>query len=194
MADGKWDKKTLTGFQLSGKVLAVLGMGNIGKAVAQRALAFGMKVITLKRGQSNLPKNVLPVGSLKEMLSTCDILTIHLPFSKQTENIIAKKELSLMKSSSILINNARGGIVNEEDLLEAITAGKIGGAGLDTFKDEMQPFSSTVLQLVNHSNVICTPHLGGSTFEAGDMVMSEVCRSVKDALEGKIPSFETIVV
>jgi len=165
MKKGKWAKKELKGSLLNGKTLGLIGLGNVGTKVAKVAKAFGMKVLVTKRTPPSreilemLEAEYVP---LEELLRRSDIVSVHVPLTEQTSNMIGFEELSLMKKGAILINTSRGSIVNEDALLKALKSGKLGGAGLDVYCAE-PPLN---LELVRLPNVVCTPHIGAQTEEA----------------------------
>lgn len=180
MKEGKWDKKRFMGIELYNKTLGVIGIGNIGKQVARRALALGMNVIGYDPYLSE--ENAIGLGikkvELSELFRVSDFITIHTPLTAETKNLINRKTIGMMKDGVRIINCARGGIVNESDLYEAIKSGKVGGAALDVFEKE-PPGENPLLGL---DNVICTPHLGASTKEAQENVAIAIAEQVADYL------------
>lgn len=166
---GKWLKKESTGGELRGRHMAIWGFGLIGEEVAKRALAFEMPVV----GFDILPERVKAMKQLgvkylpsAELLKVADILTIHVPLIPQTKGLIGAKELASMPKGAILINTARGGIVDESALYQSLIDGHLGGAGIDVFSDE-PPFANELLQkLCALPNVVSTPHIGAQTDEA----------------------------
>lgn len=169
---GTWDKKSYTGTQLAGKVLGVVGLGRIGLSVARRALAFEMKVVGYDPFMS--PERAKELGielqsSLDDMLPQLDFLTIHTHFTPETENMINAARLAKMKKGVRIVNCARGGIVNEQELADAIEAGHVAGAAFDVFVQE----PPKDFRLIKLPQVVCTPHLGASTDEAQELVALE---------------------
>jgi len=165
MKEGKWTKKDLIGWELKGKTLGTIGLGNIGERVAKLAKAFGMKILITKRtppAPALLKELEAAFVSLDELLKRSDIVTIHVPYTAQTHHMIGEKELHFMKKGSYLINTSRGAIVDEKALLEALQAQRLGGAALDVY--EVEP--PTNLILMQLPNVVCTPHIGAQTEEA----------------------------
>ncbi len=164
MKEGKWEKKKFTGVQLYGKTLGIIGLGNIGSIVADRAKGLKMKVIAFDPyiSEEKAKKMGVELASLNELYERSDIITVHTPLTKETKGLVDSKAFSLMKDGVIVINCARGGIIDEEALLEALNSGKVRCAALDVFSQE--PPGKTPLVL--HERVICTPHLGASTAEA----------------------------
>lgn len=164
MKENRWIKNQLTGWLLEGKVLGVLGLGNIGLRVAIIAKALGMKVLVAKRTPPDAALLVELNGqyvTLSELLMQSDIVSIHIPLNDQTHKLIGEKEFNLMKRGAYLINTARGAIVDEVAMYKALQSGQLGGAALDVYEVE-PPHGSLFTQL---SNVICTPHIGGQTIE-----------------------------
>jgi D-3-phosphoglycerate dehydrogenase len=167
MKEGRWVKKELIGWQLRGKTLGLLGLGNIGEKVARIAKGFGMNILIMKRTppptplQQELKAEYIPPTKQATFLQKSDIITIHVPLTPQTHKMIGKKEIDLMKDGAILINTSRGGIVDEQALLEALQSGKLQGAALDVY--EIEP--PTDFNLIRLPNAVCTPHIGGQTQE-----------------------------
>ena len=165
MKEGQWAKKQLTGWQLEGKTLGMLGLGNIGKRVAKIAKALGMKIIITKRTPpdpellSELAGEYVP---LRELLMRSDVVTIHVPLTHQTRHMIGREEINLMKDGAYMINTARGPVIDEKALMDALRSGKLAGAALDVYAVEPPKDSD----LVTLRNVVCTPHIGGQTEES----------------------------
>ncbi len=184
LREGRWDRKLFQGVELKGKTLGVLGLGKIGTLVAQRAAAFGLEVVafdpyvTSDRAR-RLGVELLPVD---DVFGVADIITIHLPRTPQTENLINAEAIACMKDGVVIVNVARGGIVSEEDLAAAIRSGKVAGAAIDVFDKE----PSTDSPLFDLPEVTVTPHLGASTKEAQDKAGVAVAESVAEALAGEM--------
>ncbi len=180
MREGKWDKKRFMGVELYNKTLGIIGIGNIGKQVAKRAIGLGMNVIGYDPYLSE--ENAREIGvkkvELPELFRNSDFITIHTPLTAETKNLINSKTIGIMKDGVRIINCARGGIVNEADLYEAIKSGKVAGAALDVFEKE-PPGDNPLLKL---DNVLCTPHLGASTKEAQENVALAIAEQVADYL------------
>jgi len=161
----KWIKKKLRGWELRGKTLGVIGLGNVGEKVARIAKAMGMKILITKRTPPKpellreLAGEFIP---LLELLQRSDVVTIHVPLTSQTHHMIGTRELQLMKDGAFLINTSRGAIVDEKALLEALQSGKLGGAALDVCETE-PPKDLTLIRL---PNVVFTCHIGAQTKEA----------------------------
>ena len=166
MKNGEWLKKELTGIELSGKTLGIIGFGRIGYMVAEKAKALGLNVKVFDVSIDSRMQYVEALGveavSLGELISSSDFITVHVPLLPTTRNMINREQITLMKKGAYLINTARGGIINEEALAEALKSGKLGGAALDVFVEEPPKETS----LTGITNLICTPHLGASTIEA----------------------------
>jgi D-3-phosphoglycerate dehydrogenase / 2-oxoglutarate reductase len=180
---GEWKRSEFTGAELYGKVAGILGLGRIGELVAQRLAAFGMQVIaydpyvpTARAAQ--LGVRLVP---LEDLLAEADFITVHLPKTAETVGLIGERELRLVKPGVLIVNAARGGIVNEHALALALKDGRVGGAGIDVFATE----PCTDSPLFGFPNVVVTPHLGASTHEAQEKAGTQVARSVRLALSGE---------
>jgi D-3-phosphoglycerate dehydrogenase / 2-oxoglutarate reductase len=181
MREGKWPKKEYSkGIELTGKTLGIFGIGNIGKEVAKRALGLGMNVIAYDPIVNKTDLNVKLV-SQSEVLKNADYISLHIPFDKKTGPTITKKEFEQMKKGVVLINCARGGVVSEKDLLEALKSGKVARAAMDVFENE--PPVPDESELIKHPNVSVTPHIGASTLEAQERVGEEIATKVVKALK-----------
>lgn len=182
MRNGKWPKKDYAhGFELTGKTLGLIGFGNIGKEVAKRALGLGMTVVASDPFVTTTDMDVKLV-SKDELLAMADVISLHIPFIKAEGPTIKKAEFDKMKDGVVLINCARGGVVVEKDLLEALNSGKVKAAGIDVFENE--PFTEAQHELINHPKVSVTPHIGASTDEAQERVGQEIAEKVVAALKG----------
>lgn len=175
MRNGEWNKKKYEGVELSGKTLGIVGMGRIGKSLANKATALGMKV-AYNDAFGKVDGLEYEFLDLKDLLKVSDFVSLHVPYDKNVGSLIGKEELAIMKDGAYLINCARGKVVDEEALLEALDSGKIAGAGIDVF--EVEP--NTNEALVNHPRVSCTPHIGASTMEAQERIGDEVVSVIKD--------------
>jgi D-3-phosphoglycerate dehydrogenase len=172
LQQGKWDRKSYMGTQLAEKTLGIVGMGRIGREVATRALAFGMRVIAFDpflTDEQAVKLGVQRVEAVPDMLPRVDYLTVHTPLTDETRHLIGRPELERVKPGIRLVNCARGGIYDEEALVEGLTSGRIGGVALDVFASEPCVNSP----LFGLPNVVCTPHLGASTEEAQTQVAVE---------------------
>lgn len=180
MKEGKWEKKKFMGVEVYNKTLGIIGLGNIGTHVARMAQGMGMNIITYDPYLSEEKAKTLGVKvvELDEVIKKSDFITIHTPLTTETKGLINKERISKMKDGVRIINAARGGIIDEEALCEAIKSGKIAGAALDVFKKE-PPEGSPLLEL---NNIICTPHLGAATEEAQENVAIAVSEQIVDYL------------
>ncbi len=185
LKEKKWEKKKLKGIELRGKTLGIIGLGRIGSQVAKRAKAFDMNVIAYDPFVTEEYAKRLGVKlvDFETLLKESDFITIHVPLTEKTRNMITKREIEKMKDGVFIINCARGGIINEKDLYEALKSGKIAGAALDVFENE-PPFDSPLLEL---DNVIVTPHIGGNTKEAQKLACMMVCEDIERVLNGIPP-------
>jgi D-3-phosphoglycerate dehydrogenase len=188
MRAGKWPKKEYSkGIELYNKKLGIIGLGNIGKEVARRALGMGMHVLAFDPPFTPMDFFV-QITTKEKLLAESDFITLHIPFDKQGGPAIGKKEIDMMKKGVIIINCARGGVVDEKALLEGLESGKVGGAALDVFADE--PPTDAQKGLINHPRVSVSPHIGGSTIEAQDRVGTEIAYKVVKALSKDKPKDE----
>ena len=169
MRNGKWDKKHYEGIELNGKTLGLVGFGRISREVAKRADALGMKVIYTDIIGKAEGVN-FEYCSFEDVLKRSDFISLHVPFDKEKGALIGAKEFEMMKQGSYIINCARGGVICEKALLEALNNGKLAGAGVDVFEEE--PTKNE--ELVNHPKVSVTPHIGASTVEAQTRIGEEI--------------------
>lgn len=182
MRQGKWDRKKYTGTQLFGKTLGIIGFGRVGRAVAQRAKALGMTEVAY---DPFVPEQVARhlglslVSRLDELLETADIITLHAVATDTTRGIINAETIAKMKDGVLIINAARGTLINDADLAAALKSGKVAGAALDVYATEPPPADHPLLGL---DNVIYTPHLGASTNEAQEQVGVEAAEAMINAL------------
>jgi D-3-phosphoglycerate dehydrogenase len=180
LKEGKWMRKEYLGVELRNKVLGIIGLGRIGTAVAKRAQAFEMRTIGYDPMVSAeaAAANGITVKSLEEVLKEADFLTLHIPKTKDSLNLISKDTMAMMKDGARIINVARGGVVNEEDLYEAVRSGKLAGAAIDVFATE----PATESPLFELNNVVVAPHLGASTREAQVNVALDVAEEFVNVL------------
>src|SRR4051812_25565998 len=186
---GKWERGKLVGTQLAGKTLGVVGLGRIGREVARRAAGLDMKVVgydpflaPAAAGQLGIET----VAGLDELLPRVDYLTVHTPLTDETRDLIGAPQLGMLREGARVINCARGGIVNEEALAEALRSGHLAGAALDVFVQEPPPADHPLLGL---PNVVVTPHLGASTVEAQLSVAREAAQLMADYLTRGVVGF-----
>ncbi len=185
--EGRWEKKKYEGHELYGKILGLVGSGRIGAEVARRAAAFGMRVIAHDPYLNPEAAKAMDVElvDLNRLLQESDVVSIHAALTPETRGMIGAKQLSLMKRTVILVNCARGEIVQEAALADALKAGTIAGAALDVFEKE-PPTGSAIL---GAPNVVFTPHLGASTHEAQARAGAIIAEQVLKALAGQRPEF-----
>jgi D-3-phosphoglycerate dehydrogenase / 2-oxoglutarate reductase len=181
---GKWEKNRFMGVEITGKTLGIVGCGNIGSIVAARGVGLKMHVVAFDPFLSEQRAADLGVEKveLDELFSRADFITLHTPLTEKTRNVISAEAIAKMKKGVRIINCARGGLVDEAALLEALKSGKVAGAGLDVFETE----PATDSPLFKLSNVVCTPHLGASTSEAQENVALQVAELVKGAVSNAI--------
>ena len=181
LKSGKWDRNKFVGVELCNKTLGVIGLGNVGRIVAERAAGLRMKVLGYDPfiAPENIARMGVEAGTLEEIFTKSDFITVHVPLTAETQGLISKTAFKKMKQGVRIINCARGGIVDENDLAEAIKAGKVAGAALDVYVDEPPPPDHPLLKL---DQVITTPHLGASTDEAQLNVAIAVAEQMVDFL------------
>ena len=177
MRNGQWEKKAYKGVELTGKTLGVFGMGRIGRETAKRAQALGMKVIYTER---------VPIDGvsyerveLDELLTRSDFISLHIPATKGQPPLVNAEFIAKMKNGAYIINTARGALIDEDALCDALDCGKLAGAGLDVFCEE--PCKNE--RLINHPKVSLTPHIGGTTKEAQDRIGEEIVEIIKHTLK-----------
>ena len=177
---GKWEKSKFMGVELTGKTLGVIGAGNIGGIVCDRARGLKMKVVAYDPflGEEKAAKMGVEKVELEELLKRADFITLHVPFTEQTANILSRENLAKTKKGVRIINCARGGLVDEEALADMLKSGHVAGAAFDVFKSE----PATENPLFNLPNVVCTPHLGAATTEAQENVALQVAEQMADYL------------
>ena len=184
LKSGEWKRAPFTGVELKGKIAGVIGLGKVGGRVATRLKAFECEVlacdpyIAVKRAHDLGVKLV----SHEEIYRNCDIITLHTPLNEETRGMVGAQEIAMMKHGVILINAARGGIIDERALLENLQSGKVGGAAIDVFSEE-PPKSDVVKELIAHDRLVVTPHLGANTFEAQVNVAVDVSREIVNYLD-----------
>ncbi len=186
MKQGLWDRKRFEGIELSGKRLGVVGCGRIGQGVAARARAFDMKVMGFDPflDPAVAARLGIELADLDTLLAESDVVTLHTPSTAETRNLISAERLARMKPGAMLINCARGGIVDEAALIEALDSGRLAGAGVDVFVEE----PPKDFRLAQHPKVVATPHIGAQTAEAQERIAKETAGMVITALEGGLPA------
>ena len=187
VAEGAWQKSTqfcLLDYsisELAGKTLGIIGYGELGRGVAQAATAFGMNVVVAQHGNTAMPGRI----PLDELLAVSDVITLHLPLTRETRNLIDARAFSLMKPAAFLINAARGGIVDEQALADALREGRIGGAGVDVLTQE-PPVDGNPLLDPDIPNLIVTPHIAWASRESRQRLLDEVAGIVAEWQTGQI--------
>ncbi len=183
MKGGKWLKKELEGAELYGKTLGVVGFGRIGSTVAERAMAFGMRVLAYDRlkAADNITERGCDPVSWETLLTEADFITFHLPLTNETKNMLDESAFAMAKQGVYIVDTARGGIIDEDALLVALESGKVAGAALDVFAAEPPGESA----LVDHPKVICTPHIGAQTAEAQARAGYDIATEIVACLKGE---------
>lgn len=178
---GSWDRKM--GYELGGKVLGIIGMGRVGKGLAVRASSFGMKLVGFDKywDEGFAEANNVTFASIEEILRISDFVSLHIPATPETENIINAESIAAMKTGASLINTARGELIDEKALAEAVKAGKLRAAAVDVTRSE-PPAGSP---LIGIDNIMITPHIGANTEEAGKLMSSIAAENVIEVLSGK---------
>jgi D-3-phosphoglycerate dehydrogenase len=183
MKQGQWLKKQLEGVELNGKILGIVGMGNIGTAIAQKAAPLGMKVIgfdTLVPAEEIRKRGAEPV-SLPDLYAQSDFITFHLPLTPESKGMVNGQSFAMMKHGVRIVDAARGGIIDETALLAALEQGQVAAAALDVYASEPPGLTA----LVAHPNVVTTPHIGAQTEEAQDRAAEDIASEVLAALRGE---------
>ncbi|MGZ3598150.1 MAG: 2-hydroxyacid dehydrogenase [Syntrophales bacterium] len=181
-----WAPMLFLGCEVTGKTLGIIGMGKIGRAVAQRARCFNMPILYHNRSRMSRSEEkelMAKYVDMKTLLSQSDFISLHVPLSEHTRHLIGSQELSLMKPTAYLINTSRGPVVDERALLETLRSGKIGGAGLDVYENE----PALTPGLAELENVILLPHVGSGTLETRYRMASMAVENLIAGLSGKVP-------
>ncbi len=183
MSEGRWDRKKYTGSELNGKTLGILGLGRIGTELAKRAMAFQMEVLAYDPYLTETRAKSLGVtlATFDEVIEKSDFVSVHIPLTKETRHMVGKEAFARMKDGARLVNCARGGIIDEAELIKALESGKLASAGLDVYEDEPPPEDSPLRSV---KNLVLTPHLGASTEEAQENVGIDVAKQMIDTLKG----------
>jgi D-3-phosphoglycerate dehydrogenase len=183
LLDGRWEKKRFRGSEIGGKTLGIIGMGRIGASVARKAAAFDMTVLGFDPylEAAQIERSGARPSTLEEIRERSDFITLHVPISDETKNLVDADFLAGTKDGVRIVNCARGGVVDEKALLDAIEAGKVAGAALDVFAEE-PPGKHPLLE---KDCVVATPHIGAATFEAQERVGREVARVIMEFAAGK---------
>jgi len=183
MKEGQWPKNELQAFELSGKTLGIVGLGNIGALVAARASAFDMQIIAYDPflDEAIMKQRGAQPQTLDELFATADLISFHLPLTDETRALVNQEAFNKMKPGVVIIQTARGGVIDEEALLAALNSGRVRSAGLDVFAIEPPQDSA----LVQHPNVVTTPHIAAQTAEAQIRAATDVAQEVANVLLGK---------
>ncbi|MGC9394505.1 MAG: D-2-hydroxyacid dehydrogenase [Anaerolineae bacterium] len=176
MKAGKWEKKKLKGTEIAGKTLGIIGYGRIGRMLAQKARALGMKVVAC-----DPYINSADLVCLEELLAVADYVSLHIPHTPETHNLLAAEQFAKMKEGACLINAARGGTVDEDALHAALVSGHLAGAALDVYTEE-PPQSEALHKLIALPQVVATPHIGAGTVEAQERIGDEIVKLVQEYL------------
>jgi len=185
MTEGGWDRNKFVGRQLNGKTLGLVGLGRIGTTVAERALAFGMKVLAFDpvyNADSACEGRVKLVKTFDELVEKVDILSFHVPLNDHTRDMLDAKRFAKAKPGLMVVNAARGGVINIEDLIEALDSGQCGGAALDVYENEPLDPEAPIRK---HAKILLTPHLGASTAEAQEAVSTSACEQALEYLQNR---------
>jgi len=178
MCEGRWEKKSYVGVELLGKTLGVIGLGRIGKETAKIASAIGMNVIYNSRSGAKPGFEDFEYVSKRELLERSDFITLHMPKAKGSEAVLGKKEFDMMKDGVRIINTARGGLIDEQALLDALEAGKVAAAALDVFCSEPKVDE----RILGHDRISLSPHIAGFTKEAQEKIGREIVEIVQENL------------
>jgi D-3-phosphoglycerate dehydrogenase len=176
MKAGKWEKKKLEGSEIAGKTLGIIGYGRIGRMLAEKARALGMTVVAYDPYIDNAD-----LVTLEELLSVADYVSLHIPHTPETHNLLGAAQFALMKPGACVVNAARGGTVDEDALYEALASGHLAGAALDVYTEE-PPQSEALHKLIALPQVVATPHIGAATVEAQERIGGEIVNLVKEHL------------
>jgi D-3-phosphoglycerate dehydrogenase len=185
MKAGKWEKSSFTGYEITGKTLGVVGFGKIGQIVADRAMGLRMKVAAFDPVVPPFvieAAGVTPVATVNELMAMSDFVSIHTPLNDKTRGLVGSEALAAAKNGVMVVNCARGGIVDEAALIEALNSGKVRSAAIDVWTSEPIAEGSVAATLAAMPNVVATPHLGASTHEAQNRVALSIARQIRDFL------------
>ena len=187
LKSGVWERTKFTGSELRGKTLGVVGLGNVGSAVARRAIGFEMKILGYDPfiSADRAGNMQIELVTLEQLLKQSDFITLHIPMNAQTKGLIGAKEIAMLKPNARIINTARGGLIDEEALVKAVREKKIAGAAIDVFAQE--PTTKSIL--FEENNIIVTPHLGASTTEAQVTAAHDVVVQIIDVFNGCSPRY-----
>lgn len=176
MRNGEWNKKQYEGIELSGKTLGLIGFGRIAREVAKRAAALGMNVIYTKRSGLVVEEKIAKYVDMDTLLAESDFISLHIPMQMGLDPVIGKKEIAKMKDGVFLVNTARGGLIDEDVLVEALNSGKVSAAALDVYREE--PTQNT--KITSHPRISMTPHIGAATKEAQFRIGGEIVEIIEE--------------
>lgn len=176
MRNGEWNKKQYEGIELSGKTLGLIGFGRIAREVAKRATALGMNVIYTKRSGLVLEEKTAKYADMDTLLAESDFISLHIPMQIGLDSVIGEKEIAKMKDGVFLVNTARGGLIDEDVLIEALNSGKVSAAALDVYREE--PTQNT--KITSHPRISMTPHIGAATKEAQFRIGGEIVEIIEE--------------
>ena len=191
LKNGEWKRESFKGFEISGKTVGLVGLGAVGKVVARILNGFGARVLAYDPFVTDEQADRMGVQKveLDALLTHCDVVSVHVPLNEATKNLIGASAFQTMKNGVVLLNAARGGVVDEAALLDALKSGKVAAAGLDVFAQEPFAPGSIAAQLVALDNVVATPHLGALTHDAQEKVAVQAVEQLVLVLEGKQPQY-----
>jgi|APSaa5957512622_1039677.scaffolds.fasta_scaffold16400_3 D-3-phosphoglycerate dehydrogenase / 2-oxoglutarate reductase len=178
MCEGKWEKKKYVGVELFGKTLGVIGLGRIGRETAKIGKAIGMNVIYNSRSGAKMGAEDFEYVSMRELLKRSDFITLHIPYVKENGATLGAKEFGMMKDGVRIVNTARGGLIDEQVLLDALETGKVAAAAMDVFCSEPKVDE----RILNHDSISVTPHIAGFTKEAQTKIGQEIVEIVQENL------------
>ena len=176
MRHGEWNKKKYEGIELSGKTLGLIGFGRIAREVAKRATALGMKVIYTKRSGLVMEEKTAKFVDMDTLLAESDFISLHIPMQTDKDHVIGKEEIAKMKDGVFLVNTARGGLIDEDTLVEALDSGKVSAVALDVYREE--PTKNT--KITSHPKISMTPHIGAATKEAQVRIGDEIVEIIEE--------------
>lgn len=188
LLEGRWDRKLYKGRELKGKTIGIIGLGSIGQCMASLCRALGMRIVaydpvaTVETATAAGAEQLF--ATVEDLMAVSDVVSLHVPGGPSTQGMIGREQLKAAKPGCLLVNAARGGVVDADALLEAIEQGWVGGAALDVY-DKEPPSTPATVKLVSMPQVVCTPHLGASTEEAQVKVAEQIAEQVCDVLDGK---------
>jgi D-3-phosphoglycerate dehydrogenase len=186
LKSGQWQRAPFTGHELKHKTMGIIGLGKVGGRVALRARAFEMEVLVFDPyiSEKRATDFATRLVELDELVRKADVISVHTPLNEETRDLITAKHFAMMKEGVLIVNCARGGIINEAEMLAALESGKVAGAAFDVWSEE-PPNDPTIKALITHPRMVVTPHLGANTFEAQTNVAVDVSREILNLLDGK---------